>query len=382
MKILLLAYKYRIYPNKEQQIFIEKTFGCCRFVYNQTLAYKKDLYKKEKKTMSKFDCNNYCNQILKPQYPWLREADSCALINSIFHMDAAYQNFFKYGFGYPKFKSKHNNYQSYQTNFKGHKNIYPDFSSNRIKLPKLGWIKAKFHQTFSGKIKSATVSRVPSGKYFVSILVEQPDYEPLPPNDNQIGIDLGIKEFLIASDGKIVANPRFLRKSEQRLRKLHKDLSRCKKGSKNREKARIRLAKQYEKITNQRKDFLHKLSHKLINENQVIYMETLKVKDMMKKHKLAKSITDVSWYEFSRQLQYKAEWYGRKLIKIDTWFPSSQIYSNCGFRDGKKPLSIRQWICPQCGTHHDRDINAAKNILIEGMKTAENAGLAHDNLSH
>lgn len=379
---MLLAYKYRIYPNKEQQIFIEKTFGCCRFVYNQTLAYKKDLYEKEKKTISKFDCVNYCNQTLKPLYPWLREVDSRALINSIFHMNTAYQNFFKHNAGYPKFKSKHNNYQSYQTNFNGYKNIYPDFPSNRIKLPKLGWVKAKLHRTFSGKIKSATISRVPSGKYFVSILIEQPDYEPLPQNDSQLGIDLGIKEFLITSNGETIANPRFLQKSEQRLRKFHKDLSRCKKGSKNREKARIRLAKQYEKITNQRNDFLHKLSHKLINENQVIYMETLKVKDMMENHKLAKSIADVSWYEFSRQLQYKAEWYGRKLIKIDTWFPSSQICSNCGFRDGKKPLSIRQWTCPQCGAYHNRDINAAKNILIEGMKTAENAGLAHDNLSH
>lgn len=379
---MLITYKYRIYPNKEQQIFIEKTFGCCRFVYNQLLAYKKDLYEKEKKTIGKFDCNNYCNHTLKTQYPWLREVDSRALQNSIFHMDTAYQNFFKYDAGYPKFKSKHNNYQSYQTSSNGYKNIYPDFSFNRIKLPKLGWIKARLHRTFSGKIKSATVSRVPSGKYFVSILVEQPDYEPLPQNDKQLGIDLGIKEFLITSNGETIANPRFLQKSEQRLRKLYKDLSRCQKGSKNREKARVRLAKQYEKITNQRNDFLHKLSHKFINENQVIYMETLKVKDMMKNHKLAKSIADVSWYEFSRQLQYKAEWYGRKLIKIDTWFPSSQICSNCGFRDGKKPLSVRQWTCPQCGAHHDRDINAAKNILIEGMKTAENAELAHENLSH
>jgi putative transposase len=369
---MLKAYKYRLYPNKEQEIQIQKTFGCCRFVYNQTLAYRRNLYETKKESLSKIDCNNWKNKTLKTEYLWLKEVDKFALDNAVINMDSAYQKFFKEHAGYPKFKSKRDNKKSYKTNFTNG-NIEVSFENNRIKLPKLKWVKAKVHREFVGKIKSATISQVPSGKYFVSVLVKT-DHEVLPETSSIVGIDLGIKDLLITSDGEKFNNIRTIKKYENKLAKEQRKLSHKTKGSKNYQKQRIKLARVHEKIRNTRIDNLHKISHRLISENQVIVSEDLAVSNMVKNHNLAKAITDCGWYELTRQLTYKAEWNGRTYIKIGRYVPSSQLCNICGYvNKNTKDLSVREWICPKCGTKHDRDINAAKNILNEGLRLLEAA---------
>jgi len=297
----------------------------------------------------------------KKELEWLKEVDSLALANVQLNLDKAYKNFFRdKSVGFPKFKKKSNT-NNYTTN---NQNGTVYIKSNHIKVPKLkSMIKIEEHREFVGIIKSCTISQVPSGKYYISILVDAENIQ-LPKTDKKIGVDLGIKEFAITSDGEIFPNPKHLKKSEKRLTKLQKDLSRKQKGSNNRRKARIKVAKIQEKIANQRNDFLHKVSIQLINENQVIVIEDLKVSNMIKNHKLAKSIVDVSWSEFRTMLQYKAKWYDRKIMIAPSNYASSQLCSNCGNKSSQtKDLSCRTYICPVCGMIMDRDINASKNLL-------------------
>ncbi len=364
------AFKFRIYPNKTQQVLLQKSFGCARFVYNYFLAKRIEKYKQDKSNMSYNQCSKELTA-LKQEFEWLQEPDKYALQKVLKDLDVAYKNFFsRPEVGFPKFKSKRDNHKSYHTSCT---NGNIKFLGNKIQLPKFGKVRIRDKRIqIEGKILNATISQNPDGRYYVSICCADVPNVVLEPVNHNVGIDLGIKEFAITSDGIKYANPKYLTKSLKRLKFLQKSLSRKTKNSSNRNKTRIKVARMHQKIANQRMDFLQKLSTEIVRNNDIMCLEDLQVKNMVRNHKLAQAISDVSWSEFIRMLNYKANWYGRRIIKVDKFFPSSQTCHSCGNINPKiKDLSMREWTCPQCGVVHDRDVNAAKNILNEGLRITE-----------
>lgn len=363
--------KFRLYPTKEQKVLIGKTFGCCRFLYNWALAMKKKEYEDNKVSLSCFDLNKKLTELKKEeQYSWLKEVDAKALIYTIANMDTAYKNFFKLHRGYPKFKSKYDNNKSYQTY---QSTIRVNYKTSKILLPKLGWVKCVFSKNVLGAIKTCTISCNPSGEYYVSMIVEsKSDYPTLKEirKENALGIDMGIKNLAILSDGTKYDSCAFLRKSQSKLARLQRSLSRKKKGSSNYEKQRIKVAKCHQKISNKRNNFINNIVADITSKGyDTICIEDLNIKGMTKNHRLAKSINDASMGSFNVKLTSKCQSKGINIIKIDRYAPSSKKCHSCGYIYKELKLSQRSWTCPICGETHDRDINAAINIKEIGVSS-------------
>ena len=372
---MLQAYKYRLNPNKQQVELINKHFGCCRLVYNLALQIKIDAYKTQNKYLSAIDL---CYQLpdLKKDFTWLKEIDSQALQASIKKLNIAYKNFFKHGVGFPKYKSKHNK-QSFQC---PNNTRRINWNENTLDLPKIKDIPIVLSRIFKGKIKTVTISRTPTNKYFASVLVDTNLPVPAKPEITEqrtIGIDLGIKDFATLSTGEKITNTKYLRNNIERLKILQRRASKKQKGSNNRKKTNFKVAVLHERIKDKRDDFLHKLSIRLIRDNQAdtFVFENLSSLNMMANHCLAQAISDVSWAKFVEMMKYKADWYGKNILFINRFAPSSKTCSNCGFVLQRLSPATREWTCSKCGVFHDRDINAAKNILKQGLLLKPRSGL-------
>ncbi len=368
------AYKFRIYPDSNQALLIVKTIGCSRFVFNYFLAERSSAYESQKKTLSYNDCSAMLTQ-LKKELTWLKEVDSTALQSSLRFLDDSFKRFFSRQNDYPRFKSRKNPVQSYTSKFTNNNIAVED---SFLKLPKLGLVRYAKSREVDGRIISATVSRKPSGKFFVSLLAET-EVSELPKTGIACGVDVGLKDFAVISDGSGHTNPRFFRSLEAKLAKEQRILSRRVKFSSNWYKQKLKVARVHEKIANARADYLHKLSTDIVKNHDIIGMEDLQVSDMLKNKRLSKAISEVSWSQFKELLEYKAVWYGKKVITVSKTFASSQLCSACNYQNkAVKNLSVRTWTCPSCNAVHDRDINASINLRNEAIRllTAGTAGLA------